>query len=68
MDLKKFNFIKNKYGLHASWAIWENKEINPKAIWTILIFIEPSVYFRRPNNRDSLFNRRCLNTSYIFTT
>ena len=31
MDLKKFNFIKNKYGLHASWAIWGKQGDKPKS-------------------------------------
>ena len=31
MDQKKFNFIKDKYGLHASWAIWQKEGDTPKS-------------------------------------
>ena len=29
MDKKTFEFIKNKYGLHASWAIWAEESDTP---------------------------------------
>ena len=29
MDLEKFNFIKEKYGHCASWAIWREQGNNP---------------------------------------
>ena len=31
MDINKYNFIKNKYGLHASWAVWAEEADKPKS-------------------------------------
>ena len=31
MDLEKFNFIKEKYGHCASWAIWKEVGATPKS-------------------------------------
>ena len=31
MDKKRYNFIKDKYSLHASWAIWAKQGEKPKS-------------------------------------
>ena len=31
MDQKRFQFIKEKYGLHASWAVWAKEGDTPKS-------------------------------------
>ena len=31
IDKNRFNFIKEKYGLHASWAVWVNEGDTPKS-------------------------------------
>ena len=31
MDINKYNFIKNEYGLHASWAVWAEEANTPKS-------------------------------------
>ena len=31
MDQKRFNFVKEKYGLHASWAVWAKEGDTPKS-------------------------------------
>ena len=31
MDINKYNFIKNEYGLHASWAVWAEEADKPKS-------------------------------------
>ena len=35
IDINRYNFIKNKYGRHASWAVWSEEANTPKAIWEI---------------------------------
>ena len=31
MDINKYNFIKNKHGIHASWAVWAEEANTPKS-------------------------------------
>tara|TARA_B100001123_G_C14879723_1_gene855474 strand:- start:173 stop:760 length:588 start_codon:yes stop_codon:yes gene_type:complete len=31
MDINKYNFIKKKYGKHASWAVWAEEADKPKS-------------------------------------
>ena len=44
MDQKKFNFIKEKYGLLASWAVWAEAGDKPKSnMGDLSIFDDPDV-------------------------
>ena len=40
MDQKRFQFIKEKYGLHASWAVWAKEGDTPKSNMGDLSFFE----------------------------
>ena len=43
MDQKKFNFIKEKYGLLASWAVWAEAGDKAKSnMGDLSVFSEPS--------------------------
>ena len=39
-DKNTFELIKRKYGLHASWAIWDDEENTPKSNMDDLSFFE----------------------------
>ena len=40
MDKNTFELIKSKYGLHASWAIWDEEGNTPKSNMDDLSFFE----------------------------
>ena len=37
MNLEKFNFIRDNYGLFSSWAVWEKEGKTPKSNVDIII-------------------------------
>jgi hypothetical protein len=40
---EKFNFIKEKYGLYASWAIWVHEDEKPKSNMGDLTVLDPEI-------------------------
>ena len=40
---KKFDFIKEKYGQHASWAIWAKQGVTPKSNMGDMSILDPEI-------------------------
>lgn len=43
LDRKKFDFIKDKYGYVASWAVWSDEEDKPKSNIGDLTILDPEI-------------------------
>jgi hypothetical protein len=56
MNLEKFNFIRDNYGLFSSWAVWEKEGKTPKSNVGNLNVLDPNI-------NDELL--RLINTKYV---